>query len=291
MTGVVGAPVECPPPAAAPPGPAEPPLGFFGDLVDGDAERAFREWTSASERRLGARIGAVAGLLLLLFLPTDRLALGPGLRFDVVLAARVGAALAIGLAVREDARSASVERHDRAWTIAITATVAATFVIGWARPTGSLASTIAAFFGGIGLYLVPLGRLGQRTALTVAFTAAVAGSMLLGALSLPEAEALVGTLVAANLVGFLVARHAGRLHRRLFVAWQAELDARHAAERARAEVKVLRGILPICSFCKRVRHGDAWLDVERVIAERSEARFSHGFCPECVDKHYGDLPP
>ncbi len=53
------------------------------------------------------------------------------------------------------------------------------------------------------------------------------------------------------------------------------------------EVKVLRGILPICSFCKRIRddHG-YWNQVEVYIKKRSDADFSHSICPTCFEEHY-----
>ena len=51
------------------------------------------------------------------------------------------------------------------------------------------------------------------------------------------------------------------------------------------ELKVLRGILPICSFCKRIKdEGGDWLQLEVFVRDRSEAEFSHGFCPECAEK-------
>lgn len=59
------------------------------------------------------------------------------------------------------------------------------------------------------------------------------------------------------------------------------------------EVKVLRGLLPICSFCKRIRNRDnQWEALEDYITQRSKAEFSHGLCPECAKEHYGVfLPP
>ncbi len=54
------------------------------------------------------------------------------------------------------------------------------------------------------------------------------------------------------------------------------------------EVKVLRGILRICSFCKKIRtKHNTWVPLEEYLDEHSEAELSHGFCPECVEKHYG----
>ena len=55
------------------------------------------------------------------------------------------------------------------------------------------------------------------------------------------------------------------------------------------ELRVLRGLLPICGFCKKIRTEDQqWLPIERFITDRSEATFTHGFCPECGKKHYGE---
>jgi DNA-binding response OmpR family regulator len=51
---------------------------------------------------------------------------------------------------------------------------------------------------------------------------------------------------------------------------------------ALANVKQLRGLLPICSYCKRIRGDDQyWQQVEGYIAEHSDAQFSHGICPAC----------
>jgi hypothetical protein len=54
------------------------------------------------------------------------------------------------------------------------------------------------------------------------------------------------------------------------------------------EVKILRGLLPICSFCKKIRtESGEWERIEGYIAQRSEADFTHGVCPECGEEHYG----
>jgi hypothetical protein len=56
---------------------------------------------------------------------------------------------------------------------------------------------------------------------------------------------------------------------------------------ARAEVAMLRGLLPICAFCKQIRtDAKAWQRIEQYIAEHSEAQFTHGICPACAMKHY-----
>lgn len=55
------------------------------------------------------------------------------------------------------------------------------------------------------------------------------------------------------------------------------------------EIRALRGILPICSFCKKIRDGEGnWNELEAYISGHSDATFSHGFCPECGKIHYGE---
>jgi hypothetical protein len=59
--------------------------------------------------------------------------------------------------------------------------------------------------------------------------------------------------------------------------------------RQRRQIQVLQGLLPICGFCKRIRDEQGgWLQLERYITERSEARFSHTFCPDCGRTHYAE---
>lgn len=61
-------------------------------------------------------------------------------------------------------------------------------------------------------------------------------------------------------------------------------------DRTREEIKTLRGIIPIWSFCKEVRDDKGfWSQVEVYIKKHSEADFSHSLCPECAREHYPDL--
>ena len=58
---------------------------------------------------------------------------------------------------------------------------------------------------------------------------------------------------------------------------------------ALAEVKILRGILPICSFCKKVRDDEGfWEQVDVYITKYTGADISHGICPDCLKEHYPD---
>lgn len=60
-------------------------------------------------------------------------------------------------------------------------------------------------------------------------------------------------------------------------------------EKALAEIRTLEGIVPICSSCKKIRDDEGyWKLIETYIEEHSGASFSHGICPECSDRLYGD---
>lgn len=102
----------------------------------------------------------------------------------------------------------------------------------------------------------------------------------------------IALLAGAALVGLL-----------LFYLWTRRLK-KEIAERVRAEqakervirelqqaleeVKTLRGILPICSQCKKIRDDKGyWTQLEEYIGRHSNADFSHGICPECLENLYG----
>lgn len=56
------------------------------------------------------------------------------------------------------------------------------------------------------------------------------------------------------------------------------------------KIKTLKGIIPICAACKKIRDDKGyWNQIESYIKEHSEADFSHGICPECAEKLYPEL--
>lgn len=73
----------------------------------------------------------------------------------------------------------------------------------------------------------------------------------------------------------------------------AELERRKLIlelKEALAEVKMLSGLLPICASCKKIRNDQGyWQQVDIYISEHSDVEFSHGICPECMEKLYPDF--
>jgi len=85
--------------------------------------------------------------------------------------------------------------------------------------------------------------------------------------------------------------HREELHARVKVGLRVLQLQMNLADRVReleealARVKQLQGLLPICSYCKKIRDDqNYWQQVEGYISEHSEAIFSHGICPDCFEK-------
>jgi hypothetical protein len=67
------------------------------------------------------------------------------------------------------------------------------------------------------------------------------------------------------------------------------LKDKSALEQAMADIKLLEGILSVCSFCKKIRDdNNEWNKMETYISKHSGVEFSHGLCPDCGKEHYPD---
>jgi phosphoserine phosphatase RsbU/P len=64
----------------------------------------------------------------------------------------------------------------------------------------------------------------------------------------------------------------------------------HELREALGQIKTLKGLVPICASCKKVRDDKGfWSQVEAYVSAHSEAKFSHGLCPECTPKFFPGL--
>ncbi len=55
-------------------------------------------------------------------------------------------------------------------------------------------------------------------------------------------------------------------------------------------VSYLESILPVCASCKKIRlDPEFWQDIQKIIQERSQQEFTHGICPECIEKYYPEM--
>lgn len=80
-----------------------------------------------------------------------------------------------------------------------------------------------------------------------------------------------------------------RAEERIKQTMKALIRKNRELKEAMGHIKTLHGLLPICSFCKKIRNDDGyWEKVEMYIEGHTEAEFSHGICKECMEKYYPD---
>jgi CheY-like chemotaxis protein len=92
-------------------------------------------------------------------------------------------------------------------------------------------------------------------------------------------SALNGELLARSIL-YALERHQAVVEQESLVAGLKD---------ALAKVRKLRGLLPICASCKKIRDDKGyWRQVEVYIKEHSDAEFTHGYCPECAAKLWKD---
>ena len=76
----------------------------------------------------------------------------------------------------------------------------------------------------------------------------------------------------------------------IFISYKKTVGDMTKLQTALDEIHTLRGIIPICSSCKKIRtDSGAWEQIEVYIRDHSDADFSHGICPDCMKKLYPDF--
>ena len=126
------------------------------------------------------------------------------------------------------------------------------------------------------LFVIPVVLSAQYCSVRLAYALAVL---------LPIGRFFIAVFV--DLPDHIWANGCNALIRIAVLVFMAFLVARNA--RQAREIKVLKGILPICMFCKRIRtEQHNWQQMETYITLHSEALFNHSICPECAQKNYGD---
>lgn len=98
---------------------------------------------------------------------------------------------------------------------------------------------------------------------------------------------IIGVMTGEALGNLLLFRDLKKINAELE---QRVADRTNELQKSLDEVKTLRGIIPICSYCKKIRNdAGAWNILEAYICAHSDAQFSHGICPECYTKQVDEI--
>lgn len=258
-------------------------LTTLGRFADRATERAYRTAQLPEARALGRLL--VLGILSLdaLFAVIDLVNYGWNREGWLAFAMRVSCAgWSVGCWVwlGRTTTADQVERVIAAWVPPVV--VFNVLVLGL-LPGNHLGAAAAFAVGVVLVYLLPL-RLEWCAAIGLLVSAAYLA--LLTASQRPDLPR--HTLIDAA-AGFVMANGLGAVTgRRLQADRRRQYAAGVELAEAAAELRTLRGLLPICSFCKQIRDdGGDWHRLESYIQSRTDARFTHGICPGCMAREYG----
>lgn len=255
-------------------------------------ERQFREHCRHRDSRIARALMILSAVFQVVSLPLDHGALqGTGALLPVWAIRMVSAVIAVAGAclVRRTARIELLENLTFLWALTVALGVVVADAI---LPPTYLAHVAWDLLLTLAVYVVlPLTL---RRQVVVASLISIGGiilfwqhKILVWPVTLPDVTA---AFVCANLLGIMSSREFHLRRRREFLTRLREADTRRHLESALHEIRTLKGIIPICSHCKRVRtdRGD-WTQVEAYVQEHSDAEFSHGICPFCLTEHYPEM--
>jgi hypothetical protein len=122
------------------------------------------------------------------------------------------------------------------------------------------------------------------------FVAVVSSVLTVGAVFLQEPIAEMWKVVFNRGLALFAIWVTAALGLQIKIVEKNRQKAWHEREEALEKLKILGGLLPICSSCKRIRDDrGCWTQVENYVKEHSEADFTHGICPECAKKLYPEI--
>jgi hypothetical protein len=266
-------------------------LGRNLEFVSPEREAAYRVSSLPSDVRRAKFMLVLTGIGAILFVSQDVVTFGDTLGLYVGLAIRL-AAVALSLLafyrLRRPIIPAVFDRWMKGYGIVLMVLV----LFGYAtRPIPRMAhGLIALTVFALGM-AVPM-RFRHQAAASIIFFAVAMGTL---AWKRPEPFLLYGTFFVTALsvaLSMITSSSMHRAQRESFAAHEEESRLRQDVEAAMAEIKTLRGLLPICASCKNIRRDDgAWSRIEAYVAEHTHAKFTHGICPDCRVKLYPETLP
>ena len=263
-------------------------LRWHGIFASSDPEARFRRAHLASDRHsLSILLGLVA-VAIASFVPNDFAYAGDARTLSLTLATRgamVVNAFVAALAIRRAPSPRAFDRIVLVWGLLHVGGYLATNAL---RPASFGAHAVTDVLSVVLFYAALNAPLALQAVLAFALSAGVMGIFVFvkSGTGIPLVT-ISSSLVIANGIGVIAAREVHVWKRRQMIEVEKESARRIELEAALAEVRTLRGILPICSHCKRIRDDAGyWQRVEVYLKRNTEADFSHGLCPECLRTHY-----
>jgi len=267
--------------------------GFLSYQLKPEAlELRFREERLAQDRIQAITLMALTLLILISFIVLDVRFLPTGLALSASIISRGVTFLLTGLAIWSVNRQPAVKSFDRiviGWGMVV---ILHMLIINAARPADYIAILAWDILVIMGAYIAT--PIPVRLQIILAIFLSSGSALLWFAHTMPPGitfknVTVLAAFIYANIFGIFVSGQLSQAQRKQFVLFRQEHQAKEALADALAEIKILRGVIPICASCKNIRDDEGyWRELEIYIRNHSEADFSHSICPDCMQKLYPD---
>jgi hypothetical protein len=267
-----------------------PGIRFWGSFASPEMEKQYRREKLAEDLKHARFLLLIFVASTVMFLLNDWRLRG-GTPLFLILAGSRALAIAISVVVLFRLRNSIAPESLDVWLLSWSSMALAwVLYVGSTRPLYWMNHALSVLVIVAVSLLVPMRGTFQAWAATLFGV----GELVLFVSKRPDSFMLMGNVTAlllAIIIGLVSSRKLHRTNRQAFAASVSERDTIGKLEAALAEVRKLEGILPICAGCKKIREGESnWKSLESYVSAHSEARFSHGLCPECRDRLYPDYP-
>lgn len=249
-----------------------------------ELESRYRLETLPSDRKALVAVLIVAGVFQFINIPTDYTISGGGDAFRNLVLIRLFSVVLVVAGIMMIHRQREPVRFERVamwWGIFTAIGVVASFAL---LPPNYTEHTAWSVLLVLAMYVtLPISMPRQAT---VAWIFTIGDAVILWNLKVLDVPAArVDIMLAhacAHAIGTVASWQFKRSRRDQFLAYREAEVAHTHEQRALSELSVLKGIMPICSHCKRIRtESGEWSQLEVYVRRHSEADFSHGICPDC----------
>lgn len=252
----------------------------FQTFRDQNLEDRFRDANLPDDLHRSRAALAILLLLVAALTPVDLLLFSVGPLLWTLLTARVLLLVVGGVLWIALARPIEARRYDAlilTWSLMLAIVIV---LAGATRPADHMVHFGFEALAVVAFYLVFPSAIYREAVPALVLTAGVfvawhdgPASVLLGM------TALQGT---AQVFGVSASLELHRRRRKAWIAFEREAALRSQLETALGEIRTLRGTVPICAYCKRIRDdANEWQPVEIFVGDHTHARFTHGICPAC----------
>ena len=256
---------------------------------------ALEERRFVRDREQARTVLAALAIPLAAFGVTDALfAAGDLHRLLVMWGGRAAVLLALGALWHQLGRMSKRPDFERTLFLAQLAGVAVSIATHFSRGADTLIVTRFEILCVVGYYVaIPLRA---RYQVVPAVTLSVVSLLLVvfwhTDVSRAELVSLVACFGLANILGMLLTRRRHATEAEEELAWRAMSMAHANLQKTVRELRALRGVVPICPGCRKVRGArEAWQQLEAFVAERGDVEFSPILCPTCLAAEFGAVIP